>query len=211
MIAAPGEGRMGILDWFRKAPAIASRDALVDFIDTRAAFLIQKNIFDYARARAGPYFSHVVHEAEFKQAVEKSRWTSFPLAIAAVSEMVYGVLKEEASSEAALLDAVSKVAFDVFDKYPVPQAIGEEDWNRSRDELKSRLSQFSLHPTKLVKDIFLPTARAIFDALPIPEVLRKQDYEMVQNQLRINLVTMHDDFEQRADQPALLAALGFVR
>jgi hypothetical protein len=200
---------MGLLDWFRSGPPIDRREALIEFVETRAAFLIQKNIFDYTRARSGPFFSSIINEAEFKKAVEVSRWSSWPLALAALAEMIHGALYAKAPSHAALVAAISKVALEVFDKYPVPEALGPEKWSDAREDLRARLSQLETHPPKFVKDIFMPTAKQIFDALPIHEELRKTDFEMVQNQLRINLVSMHDEFVRRANIPALLTSLGF--
>lgn len=204
-----GRDAMGLLNWFRKGPEIVNRDDLLEFIDTRAAFLIQKNIYDYTRARSGPYFKVIIKEAEFAQSVERSRWTSYPLALAAIAEMIYGIFYHDAPSRSALVEGISKAALEVFDRYPVPAPIGETEWAKAREDLKLRMTQVGLHPPKAVKDIFMPTARQIYDALPIHEELRKSDFEMIQNQLRINLVTMYDEFEQRADKPAVLAAIGF--
>lgn len=205
---------MGLVDWvlgipayFRRAPVIDSRDRLIEFLDTRAAFLIQKNIFDYARARAGPYFSAIIKEEAFQHAVEVSRWTNFPLGLAAVAEIVRGVLFE-ASDRKALNDAVSSATLAAFDKYPVPEVLGEETWKQARETLLLRLQQIDMHPPKFAKDVILPYAKQIFDTQPIHEELRKRDFEMIQAQLRINLVTMHDEFEQRADKPVLLEDLG---
>lgn len=200
---------MGFLDWLRKGPVIDSREGLLDFIETRAAFLIQKNIYDYARARSGPYFKVIVKEEEFRQSVERSRWTSYPLALSAIAEMIYGSLYHAAPVRPALVEGISRATLDVFDRFPVPEVLGEAAWAQARENLKHRITQVGLHPPKLVKDIFLPSARAIYDALPIHEELRKSDFEMIQNQLRINLVTMYDEFEQRADKNAMLTAIGF--
>ncbi len=39
---------------FRRKPKIGSCDALADFIDAQAAFIVQKGIYEYSRARARP-------------------------------------------------------------------------------------------------------------------------------------------------------------
>jgi hypothetical protein len=205
---------MGFVDWvlgipayFRGGPAIDSREGLIEFLDTRSAFLIQKNIFDYARARAGPYFSTIIREEPFKHAVEVSRWTNYPVGLVALAEIVRGVLFEVGERK-ALSDAISSAAVAAFDKYPVPEVLGEETWKQARETLLQRLKQIDMHPPKFVKDVILPYAQQIFDTQPIHEELRRRDFEMIQAQLRINLVTMHDEFEKRSDKPALLADLG---
>ena len=45
---------MGLLDFLlRRKPAIETQEALADFVDEQAAFLVQKGIYDYSRARSG--------------------------------------------------------------------------------------------------------------------------------------------------------------
>lgn len=198
---------MGFLDWFRGAPAIDTREALVDFLDTRAAFLIQKNIFDYARARSGPYFKGMIKEPAFIEAVEVSRWTSYPVGLVAVAEVVRGIFYGSVNDK-AMVDAVASATLAAFDKYPVPEVLSEAKWKEARELLTVRLSQIGLHPPKFVKDVIIPYGRLIYDAQPIHEELRKHDFEMIQNQLRINLITMHDEFDKRADKPELLHDLG---
>lgn len=205
---------MGFVDWvlgipayFRRKPPIDTREKLVDFLDTRAAFLIQKNIFDYARARAGPYFTQILKEEAFKHSVEVSRWTGYPTGLAALAEIVRGVLFHHAERK-ALSDAVSSAALSAFDRYPVPDVLGEAAWKQARETLIERLAQIDSHPPKFAKDVILPYAQILYDSQPIHEELRKRDFAMIQAQLRINLVTMHDEFEQRAAKPALLAELG---
>ena len=205
---------MGLVDWvlgipahFGRAPVVDTRDKLIEFLDTRSAFLIQKNIFDYARARAGPYFSSMINEDAFRHAVEVSRWTSYPVGLAALAEIVRGVLFEAADRK-ALNDAVSSATIAAFDKYPAPEVIGQEKWKQARETLLLRLQQIDMHAPKFAKDVILPYAKEIYDVQPIHEELRKRDFEMIQAQLRINLVNMHIEFEKRADQPRLLADLG---
>ena len=83
---------MGFFDIFRRAPAIREAAALADFIDDNAAFLIQKGMYEYSRARAGHYAKVLMREPEFLAAIEKSRWQGFPLGLAMVGEMVEKVI-----------------------------------------------------------------------------------------------------------------------
>lgn len=198
---------MGIFDWFKRKPPIANRADVVDFIDSRAAFMVQKNIFDYTRALSGPFFSKLVLEDSFKSAVDKARWKSYPLALSALAEMVHVALLRETNQSARLAEAISKGALEVFDRYPPPKAIEEAEWNKSRETLVQRLNGMALHPPKMVKDIPLPIAQAVFDNLPFDESWKKRDFEMVSHHLRVNLVRMFEDFEKRAKMPAIVAEL----
>jgi hypothetical protein len=198
---------MGLLDWFRRPPPIVDRASLADFLDTRAAFLAQKSIWDYARGRSGPYFSMIVKEQAFLEGVEVARWKNYPFGLSIVAEMIHGVLLPFAGPPAPLAASLCAVALDVFDRYPVPAALGEAEWKNARAELATRCQQIGLHPPKAVKDIPVPFAQVFFDNMPIHERLRENDFELIRNQLLINLVSMHRDFTRYANLSAVAAAL----
>ena len=92
---------MGLFDIFRSRPPIRDSHELAQFIDENAAFLVQKGIYEYARARAGHYAKVLFKELMFAEAVERSRWTAYPLGLAMVGELVEGVLRPLPASIAA--------------------------------------------------------------------------------------------------------------
>lgn len=198
---------MGLLDWFRRAPSIVDRASLAEFLNTRAAFLVQKGIYDYTRGRSGPYFKTFVHEADFKTAVEESRWKSYPFSLAVVTEMVHGVLLPLTGEPVRLAAVLRDIALEVIDSYPVPAALGAEQWAALRTEMVQRIEGIALHPPKMVKDIAIPFAKPFFDNMPIHEEWRKNDFEQIRYQLRVNLISMHRDFTKYADLPRLAAAI----
>ena len=86
---------------FWRRPPIADLNALADFIDEQSAFLVQKGIYEYSRARAGHYAKVLFAEQEFLDAVERSRWSAYPLGLAMVGELVEGVLRPLAGADQA--------------------------------------------------------------------------------------------------------------
>ena len=199
---------MGFFDIFRRAPAIREAAALADFIDENAAFLIQKGMFEYSRARAGHYAKVLLQEPEFLAAIEKSRWQGFPLGLALVGEMVEGVLHAAISEDPrAGLDRLIALVLSVFDRYPVPLSLGTMAWEEARAELKRRLDQVGLHPPKFVKDIPVPLADAYFDLMPIHEKLRAADRLAITSYLRVSLINIHDALIRRLDVPAVTQSL----
>ena len=76
---------------FRPRPPVRDREALADFIDAQSAFIVQKGIYEYSRARAGHYAKVLFAEEELARSVELARWQAFPLGLAMVGEMVEDV------------------------------------------------------------------------------------------------------------------------
>lgn len=192
----------------RRRPPIDDLADLAEFIDRQAAFLVQKGIFEYARARAGHYAKVLFREAQFLQAVDQSRWRAYPLGLAMVAELVEGALtKQDRRQRRERLDALTDLVLGVFDRYPVPETVGAEIWTEARSELARRLSLIGLHPPKWVKDIPETFARAYFDLMPIHEQLRGADFFTIRNYLRVSMCNIHDELMRRMDIHAIAAQL----
>jgi hypothetical protein len=193
---------------FRPRPPIRDRDALADFIDAQSAFIVQKGIYEYSRARAGHYAKVLFAEEGFAQSVEHARWKAFPLGLAMVGEMVEGVLAHHTGTQRrAILDQLTLVVLGVFDRYPVPPSIGEEAWLVARRDLAHRLDLVSGHAPRRVMDIPDPLAEAYFAMMPIHEKLRGRDFQTTRNYLRVSLCNIHDEFIARMDGAALERSL----
>jgi hypothetical protein len=201
------EHLMGLFDWFRKRPPIRDAAAVSIFIDQNAAFLMQKGLYEYSRARAGHYGKVLFGEPEFQAAVEVSRWRAYPLGLAMGAEMIEGVLRPHLGERHAALEAISDITLDILDRYPIPAALGDEKWRELRAELAHRLQLIGLHPPKRVIDVPEQWAQTYFDLLPIHEKLRARDFPTTRNYLRVSLCNIHDEFVERLDILAVTASL----
>ena len=204
---------MNLLALFRRHSAIADAEALAEFIDGNAAFLVQKGIYEYARARAGHYSKVLFGEKGFQEAVELSRWRAYPLGLAMVAEMAEGLLRPAAGDDRQQqLEALCALVLSVFDRYPVPAAVGEAAWAELRAELARRLLLIGLHPPKRAMDIPEPFARSYFDLMPIHEKLRRAEFPTARNYLRVTMCNIHDELSKRLNAQSLVGTLrGRVR
>ncbi|WP_065752979.1 hypothetical protein [Bradyrhizobium paxllaeri] len=193
---------------FRPRPPIRDCEALADFIDAQSAFIVQKGIFEYSRARAGHYAKVLFAEEGFARSVEHARWQAFPLGLAMVGETVDVVLRPHAGADRrAVLDRIITVVLSVFDRYPVPPSIGEAGWQEARRELEHRLDLVGGHAPKRVMDIPDPLAESYFAMMPIHEKLRGRDFDTTRNYLRVSLCNIHDELIDRIDAAAVTGAL----
>ncbi len=192
---------------FWRRPPIADAEALVEFIDSQSAFLVQKGIYEYSRARAGHYAKVLFAEEEFSRALDRSRWSVFPLGLAMVGEVVEGALRPHAADPALQLERLTHLVLSIFDRYPTPPPLGLEVWRDSRADLSRRLRSLSLHPPKPVKDIPEPYARTYWDLMPIKKEVRSADYPTTRSYLMITLCNIHDDLTSRSNLPVLAASL----
>jgi hypothetical protein len=91
----------------------------------------------------------------------------------------------------------------VFDRYPVPAALGEPAWREARADLDRRLQALGLHPPKRAIDIPEPYARTYWNLMPIHKDIRSRDFPTTHSYLKITLCNVHDQLTGRADVAAL--------
>jgi len=195
---------MDLLKMLRRPPAIRDIAGLAQFVDEQAAFLVQKGIYEYSRARAGHYAKVLLAETSFLDAVERSRWQAYPLGLLMIAEMVEGVLSDgghEVSHELAAL------VVSVCDRYAPPASLTEAEWHGVRQRLAERLGGIRRRPRKPVKDIPEPFAADYFALMPIHEKLRGRDFSTVHSYLKVTLCNIHDELLGRVELAALAAAL----
>jgi hypothetical protein len=194
--------------FFRRKPPIADPAALAEFIDGHAAFLVQKGIYEYSRARAGHYSKVLFREKSFQDAVEGSRWRAFPLGLAMVAEAAEGLLRPVAGDDRlAQLETLRALVLSVFDRYPVSPVVGEPAWAELRADLANRLQQIGLHPPKRAMDIPEQFAQSYFDLMPIHEKLRRAEFPTMRNYLRVTMCNIHDELDKRLDAQTLVPLL----
>jgi hypothetical protein len=191
--------------WFRTEP-IADLEALEAFLDSRAAFMAQKCVFEYCRARSGALSMKLFKEKAFLEALHHSRWTSYSLVYCDVMEAVEGVLRPHAAgSVRQLSEALVHMGERTFASHGLPEGAPEDFWSGAVERLAHRLAQAQLHAPRAVRDIPKTEIDAVLATLPIHPSIRGHDFELLQNHLRINLVRIYEDFLASAD-PARLGA-----
>ena len=199
---------MGLFDIFRSRPPVRDTQELAQFIDENAAFLVQKGIYEYARARAGHYAKVLFKESMFAEAVERSRWTAYPLGLAMVGELVEGVLRSSAGVDRSQqLETLRALVLSVFDRYQTPAVLGATSWSQMRSELEQRLQLIGLHPPKRAFEIPGPFARAYFDLMPIHKQLRASEFPTLHGYLKVTLCNIHDELTKRLDAEAVASSL----
>ena len=183
---------------------------LADFIDQQAAFVAQKGIYEYSRARAGHYAKVLFKEPEFQAACDVSRWQTFPLGLAMVGELVEGVLLPAwRGDRAALDDAVRALVLVGVRSLSGAGGAGQPQiWAQLRAELDQHLKRIGLHPPKWAMDIPEPFWERYFDLMPIHEKLRTRDALTTRSYLRVTMINIHDQLTKRMDAAALADALG---
>ncbi len=201
--------QMRLLDFLlRRKPPIDDLKALADFIDERAAFLVQKGIYDYARARSGHFAKVMLADQGFQNALDRSRWRAYPLGLAMVGEAVETLFAPYAEGDRrALLDPLIGIVLSVFDRYPQPASLTQEEWQAGRAELALHLERIGTHPPKRALDIPERFFERYFAMMPFDKPFLTNDAPTARGFLQLTLVSIQNQLIERMDGAALAAQL----
>jgi hypothetical protein len=188
---------MGFWDFFRRKPPIRDLMSLADFIDEQSAFLVQKGIYDYSRARSGHFAKIMLADKGFQNALNRSRWRAYPLGLSMIGETVEATLAPQVGDRRAVLDPLIALVLSVYDRYPRPEALTQEEWALGRDELKLHLERLSTHPPKRIIDIPAPFAERYFAMMPFDKPLLTPDAPTARGFLQLQLVSVQEQLSRR--------------
>ena len=198
---------MGFFGALRRK-AVTTRPGLEDWLDRQAAFLAQKSIYEYCRARSGVLSSKLFQEVSFKAALDRARWSAYPLTLRVVALMVEQTLRPHAGADTISLRAgLKRATEEVCRRYPTPPGFDAAFWPDAEARIGQRIGQAGLAAPRAVKDLPLEIADEFFSVLPIHPDLRGHDFELVTNNLRVNLCRAYEDFVAAAELPGLAKAL----
>lgn len=203
-------GLMELLASFRRAAPIGDPAALSAFLDRHAAFMVQKCIYEYARARSGLLSTKLLEEPAFKTAAERAKWRNYPLCLQGLAIMAEGVLRPHAEDARALAAGVAAAVGTVCRGYETPPGTAFDFWDRAEAAIADRLIDGAGSPPCAVKDIPIETAEAFFANLPIHPDLRSYDFRLVTNNQRANLLRAYEAFLKAADPPRLARRLSAI-
>jgi hypothetical protein len=200
---------MGLFDFLRRGkPPIRTTGELAHFIDEQAAFLVQKGIYDYSRARSGHYSKVMLADEGFQRAINRSRWRAYPLGLAMMGEMVEAVLAPHAGGDRRTeLDPLIKLVLSVFDRYPRPEELTEEEWRAGRADLSLHLERLSTHPPKRIIDIPVPFADRYFEMMPFDKPFLTPDAPTARSFMQLQLVKVQEELLKRMDANEMVRAL----
>jgi hypothetical protein len=190
----------------KSRPPVATSDELADFLAAQTAYVAQRTVLEYCRARTGLNWDKLFREQAFIDSLEVCRWEAYVEVLAEVAELALILLRRQSPADPqAYLPGVAAAAGAALLRHPVPGH--RTSWHEASAVVEQHLAQSLLAAPRAVHLAGFGAADAIFDRLPIHPDLRREDREMFRNSVRFALCRVFDEMTRRLDVPALAQAL----
>jgi hypothetical protein len=189
-----------------RLPLVTAAGDFADFLAAQTAYVAQRSVFEYCRARTGFNWDKLAVEPLFLERLEVCRWEAYAVVLAEIAELALIRLRRDGTADPkTYLAGLVEAAHAALRRHPVPSH--RTSWTDAADAIERHLARALLATPRPVHLLGLQSADAIFDLLPIHPDLRPADREMFRNSLRFALCRVFDETARRFDVPALEAAL----
>jgi hypothetical protein len=190
----------------KSRPPVATLAELADFLAAQTAYVSQRTVLEYCRARTGLNWDKLYREQAFVDSLEVCRWEAYAEVLAEVAELVLILLRRQSPAEPQVyLPRMAAAVGDALLRHPVPGH--RTSWDSAAAAIERHLAQSLLAAPRAVHLAGFGAADAIFAHLPIHPDLRREDREMFRNSVRFALCRVYDEMTRRLDVPALAQAL----
>lgn len=199
---------MALYNFSRRRPPqrVAGYGAFLDFLESRGAFLSQKCVYEYCRARTGLNWDKLMLEPAFLAACEISRWEAFAAALGDIAVYCEGRLRPaEPLLRTRLADRMTAAVATVLARHPLPAHL-PGGWHDELAALRERLAEAQLAPPQGAAAVARTGGARIHAALPLHKDMTKHDRELVTNAVRFNFSRIADDMEAQIDFAAVAEA-----
>ena len=179
---------------------------LADFVAAQTAYVAQRSVIEYCRARTGFNWEKLSLEQTFLDRLEVCRWEAYAIVLAEVAELALIRLRRGGVADPeGYLPGLVAAAQAALLRHPVPSH--RTDWGDAAEAIERHLARAILAAPRPVHLVGIRSADAIFDLLPIHADLRPQDREMFRNSVRFAICGAFDAMSRCMEVPALEAAL----
>jgi hypothetical protein len=192
---------------WRGVPRVTDARGLQTFLDRQAAFLAQKTVVEYCRARSGLNWQALFNDSSFQAALEESRWSAYVAVLQDMLLVAEGYLRPYVAAQPPVLTWWLEAALrSILDSHRTDAPAGHvAAWPEATATFSRRLARAQLGEPHDPAQIAEAAGAIVFDTLPIHSRLRSPDREMVVNAIRFGMLAFFDRLREAANEPARLA------
>lgn len=186
----------------RRGP-ISDPEDLVNFIETRAAYVAQTSLFGYLKTRMGSRYIELFQDAVFSKSVSGAKWRIYAACLSDLVVFSTAVAARDAEVDDAELARFAHFCFDsaLANTFTEPEL--EQLVTGARDSFRTRVGSISWTDAADGENAFVESPRELVEAAPIADELKQHDVEIVSNSIRFRWRDVRDQLRTRADGAAI--------
>ncbi|MFQ5566203.1 MAG: hypothetical protein ACE5EU_07560 [Paracoccaceae bacterium] len=185
--------------------AIQDVDDLVEFIQTRSAYVAQTSLFGYLKTRMGTRYRQVFEDEKFLPSINNAKWRTFG---ACLSDLTVFAAALTGSDNGLGENEISKLARRCFSE-AARQTFDDAEVGDVRAEIvesfDGRVKRTHWPNAAIGENAFTYSPKVLLESAPIADELKEQDAEIVTNSIRFRWRDVREQLRNRIDRDAICA------
>ncbi|MGA0913522.1 MAG: hypothetical protein ACO3RS_10360 [Candidatus Puniceispirillaceae bacterium] len=186
-------------------PPVETRQQLIDFIDTRAAYVSQVTLYTYVKARAGTQYPKLFQNTDFLTSLRIARWHIYGAAICDLSLFAVAQLKRSGGLNN---QKASELVAEMLDGILLDYQQDDIDPNLFAAMGDKGKQRAAFADWDLIADgaaAFQSSSDAVFRWAPIADELKNDDEEIVRNSIHLRWIGVRRDLKALIKPELVLA------
>ncbi len=184
---------------------IQTVDSLVEFVQTRAAYVAQTSLYGYLKTRMGTRFRQIFEDEEFLPSINNAKWRTYAACLSDLAVFT--------AATAGIENGLSDREITDFARYcfetAVRQTFDDAEAGKMRDEIAARfdkrISSVVWHDAAAGEKAFTSSPLELMDSAPIAEEFKQLDKEIVTNSIRFRWRDVREQLRNRIEREAICA------
>ena len=177
-------------------PPITTRQDLLEFIESRAAYVSQVTLYTYVKARAGTQYPKLFENNDFLTSLRISRWHIYGAAVCDLS-----LFATAHFNRSGLLDDVTSKAManGLIDDIFAANTQDDIDPARFIEIAKEGKRRVAFANWDVIADgasAFKASSDAVYEWAPIADELKQDDEEIVRNSIHLRWIGVRRDLKE---------------
>ncbi|MGI9379945.1 MAG: hypothetical protein ACR2OW_09865 [Methyloligellaceae bacterium] len=183
---------------FRKKP-ITTAEELVEFIQTRAAYVAQTSLYGYLKTRMGTKFVKVFQDDEFAPSLAHAKWRVYGICLSDLTVFCVATTFKDIQTKKTDCEDFARLCFE----QATLQGFDDPDYHSVRDqsraEFEDRLPHVNWQEAPEGEKAFTESPEGVVEFAPIIKEFKELDKEIVINSTRFRWRDVRDQLRRRID------------
>lgn len=185
--------------------AIQSIDNLVEFLQTRSAYVAQTSLYGYLKTRMGTRFRQVFEDDKFLPSINKAKWQTYGACLSDLTVFAAAITGSENRLEDNRISDLAAACFETAVRQTFEGAEAGEVRAEIVESFEARLKLTHWPNAAIGEHAFSSSPEVLLEAAPIADELKEQDVEIVTNSIRFRWRDVREQLRKRIDRDAICA------
>lgn len=182
---------------------IQTVESLVEFVQTRAAYVAQTSLYGYLKTRMGTRFRQIFEDDEFLPSINNAKWRTYAACVSDLAVFATATAGIRSGLGERQIADLARYCFETA----MHQTFDKPEIGEMREEFaikfEKRVSQVVWHEVAEGEKAFTASPTELIESAPIAEEFKQLDKEIVTNSIRFRWRDVREQLRKRIEREAI--------